>query len=178
MRLALMKFVTKKALRVAVLTALVAVTAAWVLSYFSYGLVGREAYSGIGTELMTVRGQLVFWRYNAYRDQGPPPQSWALGSFAPTSRMGQRLQEEYNFSEAPHFWQRAGLLVIYSDSSFGPGTLNLLISIPYVLLVTLLLLLYYGLRWAAKHEVSERLNRPSQVPETTTGLAPRSGGSS
>ena len=56
----------------------------WVRSYWFYDLVAREAYSGIGTELMSVSRRLIFYHFNSYTHD-PPPQEWGIGQISSSS---------------------------------------------------------------------------------------------
>jgi hypothetical protein len=99
----------------------------WMFSYKSYGLIAREAYSGLGTELASVRGLLVFYYFDNYEDFRPP-QDWSYGFVQPQSRSGQRLGSDFNFWQAPYWWSRLGFFYL----SFDPFIKRiLLISIPY-----------------------------------------------
>jgi hypothetical protein len=125
---------------IALISLLVALLGFWSFSYFRYGVIGREAYSGIGTELISVQGKLILWKYDSYQ-HGPPPQEWGMAAFPPESEMGNLLQTQYNFSAAPTLWNRWGIVWIYSRESYGPNTFNLIVSLPYWLLVLIVSLL-------------------------------------
>jgi hypothetical protein len=99
----------------------------WLLSYRSYGIVAREAYSGIGTELTSVRGLIVFYYFDNY-DGSPPPQEWSWASMDPKSREGQRLKADFDFWQAPHWWSRMGFFFVAHDPYIRR---ILLISVPY-----------------------------------------------
>src|SRR5207249_3911526 len=87
----------------------VATATLWVRSYSAYDVVGREAFSGIGTELISENGRVVFYHWNSYRNN-PPPQEWSASSFPPSSQMGGGLRNEFDFSDG-RWWNRAGFVL-------------------------------------------------------------------
>ena len=122
----------KRRAAIALIFLLVALVGFWSFSYFRYGLIAREAYSGIGTELMSIQGKLIFWKYNSYQN-GPPPQEWIMTAFPPDSKMGRRMEAEYDFTMGPK--------LRYSGEDYGPNTFNLIVILPYWLLVLVVSLL-------------------------------------
>jgi hypothetical protein len=126
---------------IALISLLVALLGFWSFSYFRYGVIGREAYSGIGTELISVQGKLILWKYNSYQHE-PPPQDWGMAAFPPESKMGNLLQRQYDFSAASKLWNRLGFVWIYiREKHYGPTAFNLIVSLPYWLLVLIVSLL-------------------------------------
>jgi hypothetical protein len=99
----------------------------WLFSYKSYGLVAYEAYAGVGTEFASVRGLLVFYRFDNY-EGSRPPQSWGCGFVVPGSRGGLRLKNDFDFWQAPYWWSRIGF---YFSSSHPFIKQIQVISIPY-----------------------------------------------
>jgi hypothetical protein len=109
----------------------------WARSYWVYDLVAHEAYSGLGTELISVSGRVVFYHFNSYMDS-PPAQEWAFVPIPADSRQGLSLWREFDFSSAPHFWTRMGFRAV-SRPQFGPGTSLVIVAVPHWSLALLLL---------------------------------------
>ena len=105
----------------------VALAISWILSYISYGLVAYEAYSGVGTEFASVRGLIVFYKFDNYEDSRPP-QNWGFGFLDPKSRGGERLKFDFNFWQAPGWGSRIGFFFQSSDPDIKH---ILVISIPH-----------------------------------------------
>jgi hypothetical protein len=153
----------------------------WVSSYAVYGLVGRAAYSGIGTELISAWGRLVFYQYNNYR-QEPPPQSWAARAGVMGSGMGQGLKEEFGFAGSPHWWHRAGFRVVSREMD-GPGKSFIIVAAPHwaVVALTLPLVVPAVGRWRASRRAGRR-RRAGMCAEcgydmrATPGRCPECGG--
>jgi hypothetical protein len=122
-----MKSILLVALSVSLCTVLLGL---WVLSYFSYGLLAYEAYSGVGTELASLRGVVVFYHFDSYTDVRPR-QSWGFGFQDPSSREGQRMEADFNVWNSPHWWNRSGVGFVSTDTAFTGHTKVLLVSIPY-----------------------------------------------
>lgn len=101
----------------------------WTRSYRVYDLCAHEAYSGIGTEIISVSGRLVFYHFNNYPHGNSPPQDFGIEQISPLSRMGRGLLTEYDFSGARHLWNRLGFVAI-SRPVFGSGTSYVVISTP------------------------------------------------
>src|SRR5687767_905100 len=100
-----------KIFRIATLVLAIGVAILWPLSYAFFPLAGREAYSGIGTELIAMRGSLIFYRWNSYASN-PPEQEFAFNLIPASSRMGSRLQAEFGTTGAPTFLARRGFVAI------------------------------------------------------------------
>jgi len=84
--------------------------ALWIRSYLAYDLAAHEAYSGIGTELMSVRGNFIFYHYNSYKNESEePPQEFGFSHLSPSSRTGSAWAGEFDFWHyGRHFWNRLG----------------------------------------------------------------------
>lgn len=105
----------------------------WARSYWRYDLIGRAA-PGVGTELVSLSGRMVFYDFNGYSDE-PPPQQWGRNSGTLTSPEGTRLKREFDFSHGSRL-NRAGF-VWTSSPIFGPGTVMRVVSVPDWLVVML-----------------------------------------
>jgi hypothetical protein len=112
----------------------------WAASYRAYGILAYEAYSGVGTEFMSSRGQAIFYSYSNY-ETSLPPQNWSLGLIKPDSNMGERIRDEFDFSRSLHWWERIGLCFIYSNSFFSEHSSMIILSMPYWFIELILLLL-------------------------------------
>lgn len=88
----------------------VGMIALWIRSYLAYDLVAYEAYSGIGTELMSVNGKFIFYHFNSYKDESEePPQEFGFSHVSPASRTGVGWAGEFDFWHyGRHFWNRLG----------------------------------------------------------------------
>ena len=88
----------------------IAFIALWIRSYLAYDLIANEAYSGIGTELMSVRGKFIFYHYNSYKTASEePPQEFGLSHVSPSSRRGAAWAGEFDlWHYGRHFWNRLG----------------------------------------------------------------------
>jgi len=84
--------------------------ALWIRSYLAYDLAAHEAYSGIGTELISVRGNFIFYHYNSYKNESEePPQEFGFSHVSPSSRTGAAWAGEFDFWHyGRHFWNRLG----------------------------------------------------------------------
>jgi hypothetical protein len=103
----------------------------WIQSYFAYVIVAREAYSGVGTELISVSGRVIFYYFNAYQDE-PPPQEWGVRTESRSSRMGQRIEAEFNLTNASRWWHRRGFV---AKSTKILGTRCIVVIVPHWLLI-------------------------------------------
>ena len=105
----------------------------WILSYFAYLLAAREAYSGIGTELISASGRVIFCHFNAYENEFPP-QEWGVGIKSRSSTMGQRIDTEFNFANSSKWWRRRGFLA-HSTNVLGPYSTLIVVIVPHWLLI-------------------------------------------
>jgi len=125
----------------------------WIFSYKSYGLLAYEAYSGVGTELASVRGLVVFYHFDSY-EGGRPPQNWGCGFLKPTSKKGEELKEDFDFWDAPYWWSRLGFFYLSSNTMFTGHTNVRLVSIPYwfptIIMISLASIIYYRKRHPKK----------------------------
>jgi len=108
----------------------------WPLSYAHYPLAGREAYSGIGTELIAMRGTLIFYHWNSYASD-PPDQEFVFNLISASSRMGSRLQMEFGTAAAPTWLARHGFFA-GSGPLYGPQSSVTVLVVPQWLLLVLL----------------------------------------
>ncbi len=113
---------------IAILLLLLGLASVWTLSFFYYPLLAREADSDTGTELMAVRGNAIFYRYNSYT-RVPPPQHWGVKLIPAESRMGRRISAEFDMSRARSWVTRRGFAAI-SWPLFGLGTTCTILSLP------------------------------------------------
>jgi hypothetical protein len=102
----------------------------WLFSYFSYGIASYEAYAGVGTELASVRGLVVFYHFDSYT-RGRPPQYWSIGFLSPTSRNGGRLRDDFDFWNSSSTWNHLGFSALWIDKGISEQTETRLLSIPY-----------------------------------------------
>ncbi len=116
------------------LVACVGICLLWPRSYWYFDMVGRQAYSGVGTEVISMSGRVIFYHFNGYTDE-PPPQVWGRNSAKLSSPVGTRLAREFDVSGGPHRYNRAGFRWI-SGQAFGPGTVMEVVSMPHWFLVT------------------------------------------
>jgi hypothetical protein len=107
----------------------------WAVSYVVFPLAGREAYSGIGTELIAMRGSLIFYRFNSYASN-PPEQEFAFNFIPGSSRMGERLKAEFGTEAAPTWLARRGF-VATSGPFYGPQSSGIILMVPLWLLLGL-----------------------------------------
>ena len=108
---------------------LAATVVLWVRSFWIYDVVGYEAYSGVGTETMSVSGRLIFYHFNNYT-RDPPPQQWGFSQISSSSREGRGMAREYDFSSASHWWNRIGFVAV-TRPAFGPGTSFVVLAMPH-----------------------------------------------
>ena len=134
-----------------------ATVALWVVSYWQYNLIAYEAYSGIGTEVISISGRMVFYHYNSYQHD-PPPQDFGF-EFIPTqSPMGVRMQREFDFSVSRHWWNRLGFFYL-SKPVLGPNTSLVVISLPHWFVICIWALASFALvrSWQRRHLARKRL---------------------
>jgi hypothetical protein len=110
----------------------------WARSYYAYDLIVRESYIGIGTELFSVSGRIIFYHFN-YDPTYHPPLHFGRSSFSADSRPGRDIAAEFDFSKLPHWWNHIGFLVV-SRPLFGPGTSFVVVAVPHAFAAVILLL--------------------------------------
>lgn len=128
------------------LLASIVLGAAWFMSYRAYGLLSYEAYSGVGTELATVEGKVVFYHFDGYTGVHPD-QYFGCHFFDPTSRPGARLARDFDVAQNHRLSGRLGFCAMAGEEPFGGGssTKMQLISVPYWFLFLAMFLLAGGL---------------------------------
>ncbi len=138
-------------LRISTLAAAILAALFWAASYLVFPLAEREAYSGIGTELIAMRGSLIFYRYNSYAIN-PPEQEFGFNFIPESSGAGQRLKAEFGTETSPNWLVRRGFIA-RSGPFYGPQ------SSVIILMVPLWLLLAFFACPSAMHYVRRRLRK-------------------
>ena len=86
----------------------------WPRSYLTYDVLGREAYSGIGTELISVRGCIIFRHWNTYK-KSPPPQEFGFSATSAASEYGTLMAEEFDIHQWSGWLARRGFITTLSS---------------------------------------------------------------
>jgi len=120
---------------------LIAVATAFLLvrSYSVYDIAGREAYSGIGTELISMHGCVVFYRWNNYTSGSEPEQEFSFVANSASSSMAARLRKEFGTETAPSWFQRRGFVAV-AGALFGAGSSVVIVMVPDWFLVVVLMI--------------------------------------
>lgn len=106
----------------------------WLQSYWSYDLLAHEAYSGVGTELISFSGRVVFYHYNSYAEGVEPNQNWGVESAPLSSTMGVVIATQFGFLRGGHWWNRVGFVIV-SSAELGPHTSMIVVMVPHWFLV-------------------------------------------
>jgi hypothetical protein len=158
-----------------------ATTALWLRSYFVYDILGREAYSGIGTELISVSGHIIFYRFNSYHG-APPPQEWGFRQLPADSGNGSLIAREYDLSASPRWWNHLGFSAV-SRPIFGPGTTFVVLVLPqwFIAIVFMTLSVPWLLRTRALRMARARILAGAcfrcgyPLTDNTSGICPECG---
>jgi hypothetical protein len=134
--MALMRSRLPRIFRISTLILAIGVAILWPLSYAFFPVAGREAYSGIGTELIAMRGLLIFYDWNTYAGN-PPDQELAFNLIPASSRMGSRLQAEFGTAAASTWLARRGFVAI-SGARYGPQSSVTILMLPQWLVLLVL----------------------------------------
>ncbi len=100
----------------------------WLLSHFHYFVASTQAYSGNATELLAVKGNLIYFYFNNY-EGNKPKQTTTIRFVSRNSQMGRRLSVEFDFTKLESFQNQLGFVSIKDSKNMVYGNLSV-ISVP------------------------------------------------
>ncbi|MEJ2681490.1 MAG: hypothetical protein P8176_11115 [Gammaproteobacteria bacterium] len=100
----------------------------WPLSYFHYFVASTQAYSGNATEVLAVKGNLIYFYFNNY-EGNKPKQTTTMRFVSRNSQMGSRLSVEFDFAKLESVSNQLGFVLIKDSKNIVYGNL-LIVSVP------------------------------------------------